>query len=82
MRAFSYPASQLPISFEKDVELADRVVLMDGILFIFQLFEREQKVASKSGDLEKWVSGHVVKRVSSGSRTLATCSAPTRACRW
>ena len=62
MRAFSYPASQLPISFEKDVELADRVVLMDGILFIFQLCEREQKVASKSGDLEKWVSGHVVRK--------------------
>jgi len=62
MRAFSYPASQLPISFEKDVELADRVVLMDGIIFIFQLCEREQKVASKSGDLEKWVSGHVVRK--------------------
>jgi hypothetical protein len=62
MRAFSYPASQLPISFEKDVELADRVMLMDGIGFIFQLCEREQKVASKAGDLEKWISGHVVRK--------------------
>ncbi len=62
MRAFSYPASQLPINFEKDVELADRVVLMDGILFIFELCERAQTVASKSGDLEKWVSGHVVRK--------------------
>jgi hypothetical protein len=62
MRAFSYPASQLPISFEKDVELADRVMLMDGIGFIFELCEREQKVASKAGDLEKWISGNVVRK--------------------
>src|SRR6267154_893907 len=62
MRAFSYPANQLPINFEKDVELADRVMLMDGIGFIFELFEREQKVASKAGDLEKWISGHVVRK--------------------
>jgi hypothetical protein len=62
MRAFSYPASQLPINFEKDVELADRVMLMDGIGFIFELCEREQKVASKAGDLEKWISGHVVRK--------------------
>jgi hypothetical protein len=62
MRAFSYPASQLPINFEEDVELADGVVILDGILFIFELCEREQKVASKSGDLEKWISGHVVRK--------------------
>jgi hypothetical protein len=61
-RAFSYPASQLPINFEKDVELADRVMLVDGIGFIFELCEREQKVASKAGDLEKWISGHVVRK--------------------
>jgi hypothetical protein len=62
MRAFSYPASQLPISFEKDVELANSVLMLDGILFIFELCEREQKVASKAGDLEKWISGHVVRK--------------------
>ncbi|HXI99515.1 MAG TPA: hypothetical protein VNG73_11280, partial [Gemmatimonadaceae bacterium] len=62
MRAFSYPASQLPINFEKDVELADRVMLIDGIGFIYELCEREQKVASKAGDLEKWISGHVVRK--------------------
>ena len=62
MRAFSYPASQLPISFEKEVEIADRVLIMDGILFIFQLCERDQKVTSKAGDLEKWISGHVVRK--------------------
>jgi hypothetical protein len=62
MRAFSYPATQLPINFKKDVELADRVMLMDGIGFIFELCEREQKVASKAGDLEKWITGHVVRK--------------------
>jgi hypothetical protein len=62
MRAFSYPASQLPVNFEKDVELADRVMLMDGIGFIFELCEREQKVAAKAGDLEKWITGHVVRK--------------------
>jgi hypothetical protein len=62
MRAFSYPASQLPISFEQEVELADRVLIMDGILFIFQLCERDQKVTSKAGDLEKWITSHVVRK--------------------
>lgn len=61
-RAFSYASSQLPISFDKDVELADRVLMMDDIGFIFELCEREQKVTSKSGDLEKWVSNHVVRK--------------------
>ena len=62
MRAFSFPASRLPLTDEKGVELADRVMLMDNIGFIFQLREREQKVASKAGDLEKWVSSHVVRK--------------------
>ncbi len=61
-RAFSFPASQLPVSSEKDVELADRVLLLDNVGFIFQLREREQKVASKTGDLEKWVSSNVVRK--------------------
>ena len=61
-RAFSYAASQLPISFDKEVELADRVLVMDDIGFIFELCEREQRVTSKSGDLEKWISNHVVRK--------------------
>jgi hypothetical protein len=61
-RAFSYAASQLPISFDEDVELADRVLMMDDIGFIFELCEREQKVTSKSGDLEKWISNHVMRK--------------------
>lgn len=61
-RAFSYAASQLPISFDKEVELADRVLVMDDIGFIFELCEREQKVTSKAGDLEKWVTNHVMRK--------------------
>ena len=61
-RAFSYAATQLPTSFDKEVELADRVLVMDDIGFIFELCEREQRVTSKSGDLEKWISNHVVRK--------------------
>ena len=61
-RAFSYTASQLPISFDRDVELADGVLMMDDIGFIFELCEREQKVTSKVGDLEKWISNHVMRK--------------------
>ncbi|HEY3133097.1 MAG TPA: hypothetical protein VGJ47_00580 [Gemmatimonadaceae bacterium] len=62
MRAFSFATNQLPIISEKQPELADRVMLLDNIGFIFQLREREQKVASKAGDIEKWVSGQVVRK--------------------
>src|SRR5207302_3080107 len=77
-RAFSFPASQLPlplplslslplpsplpVSAEKGIELADRVLLLDNIGFIFQLRERKPKVASKAGDLEKWVANYVVRK--------------------
>jgi hypothetical protein len=62
MRAFSFPSIQLPRSPDDESELADRIVLLDDIGFIFQLREREQKVASKPGDLEKWVANNVVKK--------------------
>jgi hypothetical protein len=61
-RAYSYAASQLPTSFDNDVELADRVLMLDDIGFIFELCEREQKVTSKAGDLEKWISNHVMRK--------------------
>jgi hypothetical protein len=62
LRAFSFSTTQLPVDSASDVELADRVVMMDEIGFIFQLMEREHKVASKAGDLEKWITNHVVRR--------------------
>ena len=62
LRAFSFSTIQLPVTSEEEIELADRVIMMDDIGFIFDLTEREQKVASKAGDLEKWVANQVVKK--------------------
>ena len=62
LRAFSFSTIQLPVDSAADVELADRVMMMDQIGFIFQLMEREQKVASKAGDLEKWMTNYVIRR--------------------
>lgn len=62
LRAFSFSTIQLPVDSASDVQLADRVIMMDEIGFIFQLMEREQKVASKAGDLEKWITNYVVRR--------------------
>jgi hypothetical protein len=62
LRAFSFSTTQLPVDSASDVELADRVIMVDSIGFIFQLMEREQKVASKAGDLEKWITNYVVRR--------------------
>ena len=62
LRAFSFPTIQLPLGAADERRLADRVVMMDGIGFIFQLMERAQKVASKAGDIEKWVTNNVVRR--------------------
>ena len=62
LRAFSFSTTQLPVDSASDVALADRVIIMDEIGFIFQMMEREQKVASKVGDLEKWITNYVVRR--------------------
>jgi hypothetical protein len=62
LRAYSFPTTQLPRSADDEAELADRVVLMNNTAFIFQLKEREHKVASRPGDLERWVTSNVVKR--------------------
>jgi hypothetical protein len=62
LRAFSFPTTQLPLLSADDKALADRVVMMDEIGFVFQIMEREQIVAARLGDLEKWVVNHVVRR--------------------
>ncbi len=62
LRAFSFPTIQLPRPPEDDAELADSVVLIDKIGFIFQLRERQSQVMSKAGDLEKWVANTVVRK--------------------
>lgn len=62
LRAFSFSTTQLPVDSASDVKLADRVIMMGEIGFIFQLMERERKVVSKAGDLEKWITNYVVRR--------------------
>jgi hypothetical protein len=61
-RAFCFDTLHLPVSGESHGELANRVMLMDGIGFIFQLCEREPKVTSRAGDLEKWVANQVARK--------------------
>jgi hypothetical protein len=61
-KAFSFATTQLPSASAKGADLADRVLLTAGAGFIFQLFEREQRVAPKAGDLEKWISNHVTRK--------------------
>jgi len=68
-RAFSFATSQLPTTSEKQPDIADRVLLLDNLGFIYQLREREQKVTSKTGDVEKWVAGQVVRK---GVRRIQT----------
>jgi hypothetical protein len=62
LRAFSFPTIELPRPPEDDDELADSIVLIDKIGFIFQLRELGQQVMSKAGDLEKWVANTVVRK--------------------
>jgi hypothetical protein len=68
-RAYSFATSQIPTTTEKEPDVADRVLLLDNVGFIYQLREREQKVTSKTGDLEKWVAGQVVRK---GVRRIQT----------
>jgi len=62
MRAYCFDTVHLPIGAESHGDLADRVMVMDGIGFIFQLCEREPNVTSKAGDLEKWVANQVARK--------------------
>ena len=66
-RAFAVSTTQLPIPADSHPELADRLLLTNDLGFIFQLCEREQKVITKTGDLEKWAAAQVVRR---GSRLI------------
>lgn len=62
LRAFSFPTTQVPLKGDEKITLADRVVVLDGTGCIFQLMERGRKAAAGAGDIEKWVSGYVVRR--------------------
>ena len=62
MKAFSFASNQLPVTSDNDPDLADRIMLMDHLGFLFKLCEREARVTSKAGDLEKWVANHVARK--------------------
>jgi hypothetical protein len=66
-RAFAVATNQLPLSADREPELADHLLLTDTTGFIFQLFEREPKVVTKAGELEKWAAAQVVRK---GSRQI------------
>jgi hypothetical protein len=61
-RAFAVSTNQLPMPSDPHPELADRLLLTNDLGFIFQLCEREPKVITKTGDLEKWAAAQVVRR--------------------
>lgn len=61
-RAFAVLTNQLPISEEHEHELADSLLLTESAGFIFQLCEREPKVITKAGELEKWAATQVVRK--------------------
>lgn len=61
-RTFSFSSAQLPVLTAPAPHLADRLVLLDGIGFIFQLCEREGHGTVRAGDLEKWFANDVLKK--------------------
>ena len=62
MRAFAFATDQLPLATSERLDLAERFVLLDEIGFVFQIKERDAKVALKAGELEKWVTNQVVRK--------------------
>ena len=56
MRAFSFSCSQLPVVDSARVDLAERLAVFDDIGFVVHLKERDNRVALKPADLEKWRS--------------------------
>jgi len=61
MRTFSFSSAQLPVLGSPRPALADHVVLLDGMGFIFRLIERDNGEAGP-GELEKWFADDVVKQ--------------------
>ena len=61
-RAFAFGTGQLPPVGDDPAYLAERIVVVDDIGFVFHLAEREHKTAIKTGELEKWIANHVIRR--------------------
>jgi hypothetical protein len=47
---------------DDDARLADRIVVLDDIGFVFQVTEREQASPAKTRDIEKWIANHAIRK--------------------
>lgn len=61
-RAFSFSSAQLPLRGPARPHLAERVVLLDGIGFIYQLSEHGTRGGKKPASLRKWFADDIVKK--------------------
>lgn len=61
-KTFSFSSAQLPVARSSPGDLADHVVLLDGVSLIFQLCERNDRGKTKAADLERWFAGEVLKK--------------------
>lgn len=61
-RTFSFSSAQLPVLTLPRPQLADHLVLLDGMGFIFQLTERTTPGANRVSELEKWFAEDVLKK--------------------
>ena len=61
-RTFSFSSAQLPITKSPAPQLADHLILLDGVSLIFQLCERAGRGTPKAADLEQWFAADVLKK--------------------
>lgn len=59
-RTFSFPSAQIPALCPARPHLADRVVLLNGMGFIYQLCEHGTGGAGKATDLTKWFADDIL----------------------
>ncbi len=61
-RAFSFSSAQLPVLGPTRPHLAERLVLLDGMGFIYQLSEYGTAGGRKATDLRKWFADYVLRK--------------------
>jgi hypothetical protein len=61
-RAFSFSSAQLPVLGNTRPHLAERLVLLDGMGFIYQLSEHGTHGGKKSPDFKKWFADDVLRK--------------------
>ncbi len=61
-RTFSFSSAQLPVRSLPAPHLAEQLVLLEGMGFIFQLSERKSPGGARLSELERWFAGDVMKK--------------------